>query len=263
MNLGLSIFLSTILICLVWLYYITRDRWKWKKIFKWLGIGIFIVGIILTGIFLYNNFNNEKVIDRNEERTNTFDINGKRISAYDKLMEKRYGRQRVTSETSKPEKLTELEGIALEESQSDVKFVKGKPIKNFLNPDYWVYKHKREPNVINDLDYKYAVIFNNKIVVAVIQEYDNVVRIGDNPLLEAFQKDKIFAQGSPKDKISRWGNPTSNFDFDNDLKKLYFYPSYNVLMIFEKNKLTNYGIYLPEYENEVKELVISKNSFFY
>src|SRR3990172_9665717 len=54
MNLGLSIFLSAVLICSIWLYYITRDRWNWKKIWtrllKFIGIPLisilFVYGII-------------------------------------------------------------------------------------------------------------------------------------------------------------------------------------------------------------------------
>ena len=51
MNLGLAIFLSAIFLGSIWLYYITKDRWNWKKIWmktlKYLGLIILLIAIII------------------------------------------------------------------------------------------------------------------------------------------------------------------------------------------------------------------------
>lgn len=50
MNLGLSIFLSALIIGLVLLFNSTKDRWNWKKISKWM---IIVVVLGLSGFGIY------------------------------------------------------------------------------------------------------------------------------------------------------------------------------------------------------------------
>lgn len=47
MELGTGIFLSAILLGLVWLYVATKDRWNWKKVILWPMAILF--GIVVTG----------------------------------------------------------------------------------------------------------------------------------------------------------------------------------------------------------------------
>ena len=58
MNLGTGIFLSTLLVCFVTIFHLTRKSWEWKIILKWAGIsltGILLVGAgIWWGIYSYN-----------------------------------------------------------------------------------------------------------------------------------------------------------------------------------------------------------------
>jgi len=239
MNLGLSIFLSTILICLIWFYYITRDRWKWdklrwKKIVKWPGIGLITVTILLLCNFLFYY-----IFEKSDSENAQVNLNRKKNNSLNESIKL----------NKKHEKSFNLEGISLGELQNNVKFVKGIPSSTNSSPDYWIYEHMKESNVLNDKDYKYAVIFKNKSVIAIIKEYVNYI-IND-----------IWEQGSPNEIITSWGNPSNNIDFDDGLKKLYFYSNKNALMIFEKNSVQLVGIYLPQYENEVKVVIISKNIF--
>ena len=52
MTIGTGIFLSSILLFIAVIYYLTRDRLKWKKIIGY-GTGVIIIGVIGMASFLY------------------------------------------------------------------------------------------------------------------------------------------------------------------------------------------------------------------
>jgi hypothetical protein len=53
MTLGTGIFLSSLFLGLILLFWITKDRWKWSRIFAWLVGGIVVIG---AGAYLYFNY---------------------------------------------------------------------------------------------------------------------------------------------------------------------------------------------------------------
>jgi hypothetical protein len=53
MTTGDGIFFGIAFISLIWLYSVSRDRWKWKRIFKW---GLLLVVFPLVGIGLWKEF---------------------------------------------------------------------------------------------------------------------------------------------------------------------------------------------------------------
>jgi hypothetical protein len=101
MTLGTSIFLSAVILSVVILFTMTKDRWNWKRIARWavffsLGL-VVIVLLTVAGRHLYSMI---------EER---------------------------------PKPQTEFFGIPLQATVADVKFAAGEPtIKE--GEDYWIYQ---------------------------------------------------------------------------------------------------------------------------
>jgi hypothetical protein len=52
MSLGLSIFLSAVLLGIIALYIATRDRWNWKKIILW-PVSVLLAVSLSIGLYLY------------------------------------------------------------------------------------------------------------------------------------------------------------------------------------------------------------------
>ncbi|QQS37036.1 MAG: hypothetical protein IPM56_03525 [Ignavibacteriales bacterium] len=221
MNLGLSIFLSTILICSVWLYYITRDRWRWNKILKVVAILGGISAIVLLSIFVYNEFLKTKPIK-------------KEILS---LEESRDERRKEILSKFKPEKLTKLGNFELGESQSNIKFRNGKPQKIFSSPEIWVYRNHGD----------YFLFFIDKKIVSIITDRYELM-------------DKYYFEKT-EEIIMKWGKPQIEIDFADDYKKLFLYSKYNLLFTFFGNERVVEGIYLVQYEKEVKELILSQKYF--
>lgn len=99
MDLGTSIFLSSLTICLTILYLKTNQSWNWKKIIKRIGIGIGIL-IVLISIILAVAL----IVD-----------NKKSIIV----------------------PLTEFSDIKITDSKSDIKFIRGNPTSK--KEDQWEY----------------------------------------------------------------------------------------------------------------------------
>lgn len=53
MSLGLGIFLSSLFLGTVYLYVNTRDRWKWRRIVKWVFAGLGSIALLLGGALAY------------------------------------------------------------------------------------------------------------------------------------------------------------------------------------------------------------------
>ena len=47
MSVGDGIFGGLVFLGLVALYAVTRDRWRWKRIAKWLGVAIIVLGVVV------------------------------------------------------------------------------------------------------------------------------------------------------------------------------------------------------------------------
>ena len=58
MNLGTGIFLSTLVMAVIVLYGITKDRWNWRRFVKraaFVCMGVVLLGAVAgAGVYLYN-----------------------------------------------------------------------------------------------------------------------------------------------------------------------------------------------------------------
>ena len=214
MKLGLSIFLSTVLICSICLYYLSRDRWNWQKIFIWFGLLIAVVMIFLIGNGIYKTYI--------EKKTSVIKSKSNEEVRIELL------------KYFKPQKQTKLYDIELGESQANIKFNKGLPSSVYGKPEVWNYTGEGQP----------ILLFVNKKIVAIISNWY---------FEPSFNKTEEI--------IMKWGEPQMKIIYDNGLRKLFLYSNYNMLYTFMKNKVIYEGIYLPEYEKEVKELILSNKIF--
>jgi hypothetical protein len=115
MTLGTGVFLSSILVSLVFLYSSTKDRWNWRKGVKRIGIGL----TVLTCLGVATYF------------------------SWDPLQ----------SIADRPKPFRELGGITLGASQADVKFLKGLPdvsCTDSVEKDWslWAYKLTSEADTV-------------------------------------------------------------------------------------------------------------------
>jgi len=107
MNLGLSIFLSSIFLGIIVLFIATKDRWNWKKIIIRLLVGTICVGVLaVAGNFIYEKHSDYRIKHKIPDS---------------------------------PEVMNSFWDIPLDSTQEDIKFLKGKP-SEILEDDDWVYK---------------------------------------------------------------------------------------------------------------------------
>lgn len=128
MELGSWIFLSSLLLGTVILFVVTKDRWNWKKIVKWVLVATAIAVVSL-------------------------------IAWYGRVL-------RHERENLKPKPVTVFWGIPLNASKEDVKFLKGVPndtsvAKSEKNAFNWFYEKE-------DNDAYHIVVFRHDTLRAVI-----------------------------------------------------------------------------------------------
>jgi len=218
MNLGLAIFLSSIFLGGIWLYYITRDGWNWKKIIKWLGSIIVLLLIVIGGILFYQNFINKKHSYIEKENSNDLtELRKEKLKDF------------------KRERLTMLGGFELGKTQSDIKFLYGHPESIYKKGlEVWRYEE--------GLD-SYILYFVDKKIISVTTYYYD-------PLFKTTEDIRV-----------KWGEPVKIINFADDYKKLFFYTDYNLYFTFDMNKAIWQGIFLTQYEKEVKDLILSQQYF--
>ena len=105
MNLGLAIFLSSLILGLIFLFHSTKDRWNWKKIMKIASIILLLLLIIFSLYYYFFLLSNN-------------------------------------SSFQKPSQATEFWGIKLGSSADDVKFIKGIPAKADSINSVWLYIYR-------------------------------------------------------------------------------------------------------------------------
>jgi hypothetical protein len=136
MNLGLAIFLSSIILGLIFLFNSTKDRWNWKRIFMYSGIILFSL-ILLSSIYYFFFFPS------------------------------------INSSYQKPYKSTELWEIKLGDSPKDVIFLKGYPDELDSLNSIWYYKHKHYTAYNKYYIYEqYELIFNKDKVSSILYLFD-------------------------------------------------------------------------------------------
>jgi len=126
MNLGLSIFLSSIILGIIILYIATKDRWNWGKFLKWNWKKIVVKSVV---IFLVISFTSGLAI-----------FIGYKISNI-------------------PKKMNEFLGISLNDTKDDILFLKGEPSKT-NEEGQWIYTY--ETNGFNRSHF-YIAFEDNKV----------------------------------------------------------------------------------------------------
>ena len=131
MNLGLAIFLSSLILGIIFLFHSTKDRWNWKKIIKFTSIILLSLLIIFSFYYL-------------------FFLNSNTVSY------------------KKPTKATSFWDINLGDSKEDVIFLKGYPDETDSVKSVWFYtkKYYGRSNeyykvVFNDNDVTSVVYYGN------------------------------------------------------------------------------------------------------
>lgn len=234
MNLGLSIFLSAILICCVWLYYITKDRWNWKKILfktsKYLGLLILGFAIIVGLVYLFEYV-------QSENKKNNIPI---------------IKNESVNLEFV-PFKVNSFWDITLGTNKNDVIFYRGTPTKK-INDKIWLYEwgKKDEKNLYSLTNYwvKTYLYFSDDSVTAVLKFYDGLM----------LNETKLFDKGWYRENSERifgyLGKPEITINYNQDLNRIYIYSSYNCVFFLKANTTYGYGIFDTDFlEYYKKEFV--------
>lgn len=100
MEIGTGIFLGSMFIGLVGLFAVTKDRWKWKRIFLW-TLGTVAIAVVALGGWIWYSDSKDRQVDH-------------------------------------PQAVTELWGLKLGMTAADVIFRKGEPTL-LKEPDMWAY----------------------------------------------------------------------------------------------------------------------------
>ena len=227
MNIGLAIFLSAIFLGLIWLYYITRDRWNWKKISKY-GVYIILILLVITAILFLIDY---------LYQTNKYNS--------------KLNRDDITKiENWEPYKCEEFFNIKLGQKSANVIFYRGNPTKK-LNANLWLYtwgkknsKNEREKYGNNlERDYKKSVyvFFNSDSTDGILSFYE-----GSSFGLNLMNEDSWYSYfgGVSSDRIiNKLGEPDEVISYDNYNKKLFLYKKFNVVFYLKTNEVYGYGIY--------------------
>jgi len=124
--------------------------------------------------------------------------------------------------------VTELWGIALGASESDVLFLKGEP-DEISDPHTWVYMMSRNRT--------YNVVFGETDQVVSIRLVPGAGYSSGLPLLgvrAGFDESRL---------IEQLGEPARVVALADDLRRAYLYPRLNALFILERGTVVSLGIY--------------------
>lgn len=243
MNLGLAIFLSAIFLGSIWLYYITKDRWNWKKIWrktvKYLGLIILLIAII-TGIVQLVKYIQSK--DSSPE-----ELSGRR-GRFEEFLEKEKGEAFI------PTKAEMFWDVSLGTYKKDVIFYRGKPTVK-KNKNLWLYTWGRKKINSRDIGYynvKTYLYFSNNKVTAVLKFYKGWVTGAKLNNISWYNISRSSSEGI----FQYLGKPEKTINYNKDLNRIYFYPKYNCVFLLKANSVYGYGMYDSNYQEFLeKELV--------
>lgn len=189
MTLGTGIFLSTLIVSVLALYGMTKERWMWKKI---------VVRTVLTLILLI--------------ATISGGIHGLKLY-----------QNRATPQT-------EISGIKLSNTKSDIRFIKGAP--DIEKDNIWAYREGI------DNEYKLLVTFHEDTIRAVIY-------VGDCSYCNEISG--LGIGDSYEEVIEKFGDPSNLSVSQDKLERLASFEKYNVFFTFRENQIFEFGIFNKEY----------------
>lgn len=130
---------------------------------------------------------------------------------------------------SRPRKVTELWGIALADTASDIKFKKGEPTIS-KDGNVWQYRPTETS------DYSYAVIFKGDQIKAIV--YFGAMYSA--PIIHG-----VGHYDSPEETNNKLGQPSFVSRSIDELQRIHSYEKYNIMTQYEAGKLLAIGIYNP------------------
>ena len=194
MTLGTGIFLSALMLSMVIMYVVTRDRWSWKKISIRTFVVLLSVGVLVAVAIWVN--------DVYQDHQN-----------------------RAVAQT-------EFYGIKLSDTQSDIKFIKGAPLKE--EDGMWVYRGKRDKGL------ELVIIFQDNNIRSILY-------IGDCTYCTGISG--LGIGDSYEDVIAKFGEPSNISISRDELQRMLSFEKYNVIFEFRKNRVNAFGIHNFKYGN--------------
>jgi len=231
MNLGLAIFLSAIFLGSIWLYYITKDRWNWKKIWfktvKYLGLVILLI-VVTGGIVQLVKY----IQWKNSSTENLQKVRGE--------YRERLGEKFI------PTKAEMFWDVSLGTNKKDLVFYRGTPTKK-LSDKIWLYEWSRAAKKHKTIGKGFAywvktyVYFSNDKVTSVLKFYDGWM-MNEAKLIDIgwykLNSERIFQY---------LGKPEETINYRQDLNRIYFYPEYNCVFFLKANRVYGYGMFDSNY----------------
>lgn len=222
MSIGLGMFLSVLLMSIVYLYKGSLENIRWKRVFLISSV-LFIIlpAVIFLCGFLYNKYSVSIT-----QPTKTYTQPQKNIIS----------------------KITKYSGITLGSSLKDVRFLKGDPTNKKTTGELttsWQYK---------DLNKLLIIEFMEDNIVRAVS------CMGSNEFV--CPKIAHIGIGSSYDDIIRtFGTPPNGHtDFDDGTRVIY-YDKYNSTFFLKKGKVNQLGIILSDYDlvHAMHKIIIEKN----
>jgi|GEM_PF-3060197 len=130
---------------------------------------------------------------------------------------------------NRPKKLTELWGVSLTDTYSDVKFKKGEPTKCIEN-DNWFYKLNQTSEGF------YAIRFKNDRVRM-------ITYVG--PMYNGPSIPGVGHYDSPQELDKKLGPPSYVSRSKDELRRIYSYEKFNIVAEFKHGEIWGLGIYDP------------------
>lgn len=129
----------------------------------------------------------------------------------------------------RPQKLTELWGVSLNDSAEDVKFKKGEPTR-ILENDHWVYRP------YETIEGDYVVYFKNNRVRSVMYF---------GPMHNSPSLHGVGHYDSHQELDAKLGPPSYVSRSKDELRRAYSYEKFNVVVHFAAGNMSALGIYDP------------------
>jgi len=241
MNLGLAIFLSSLILGLIWLYVNTKDRWNWKLIWKRAlkySLILILLLVVTTGVIQLVKY----IQSKNSEPLTDAQIRYR--------IEKRFR----DTEDFIPTKVTRFWDVSLGAEKKDVIWNRGNP-KVKKNKNLWLYTWGQKK--INARDYSYYnakanLFFDENKIIAVLMFYEDFARLHAAELLGI-----NWYREDSESVFRELGEPDKTITYNNELNRLYIYSRYNIVIFLKVNSVYGYGMYNPEHSDYLLERFIT------
>lgn len=229
MELGTGIFLSAILLGLVWLYTATKDRWNWKKLTLW-PMGILFGLAMVGGGGLYVN---DWIENRPYKETGFWGIQLGASPADVKFIK---GKPNTSAEDyldwiTKNEHLKGTRDFDLRKRLYELTKESDAPVRSLMavapggTERTWLYSNDNERHIISLRDGKvrFIIIYGDRLYLPTIQG--------------------IGLYSSPEDIVEKFGQPSYVSSSKDGLRRWFSFAKFNVAVAMEKNVVMALAVY--------------------